>query len=83
MNTSDTNNILLDFQMDFLMILSEATLLYESYSFDSRDSCLFFLNTNCTNDTNIILLDFEFLEILSGATKNKKLLYNFIVEREY
>gem|GEM_PF-4994460 len=65
------------------MILSEATLLYESYSFDSRDSCLFFLNTNCTNDTNIILLDFEFLEILSGATKNKKLLYNFIVEREY
>ena len=40
------------------MILSEATILYESYSFDSKDSCSFFLNANCTNYTNIILLDF-------------------------
>ena len=47
-----------DFQLNFLKILSGATLLYESYSFDSRDSCSFFFNTNCTNDTNIILLDF-------------------------
>ncbi len=41
--TRDTNNIFIDFQMDFLMILSGATILYESYSFNSRDSCSFFV----------------------------------------
>ena len=45
-----------DFQLNFLKILSRATLLYESYSFDSRDSCSSFLNTN---DTNNISLDFQ------------------------
>ena len=36
-----------------------------------------FLNTNCTNNTNIILLDFQkdFLKILSGATNLNEYLF--------
>ncbi len=58
-----------DFQLNFLKILSGATLLYESYSFDSRDSCSFFLNANCTNDTNIFWSSCG-LKIIQKSYKN-------------
>ena len=56
---NNTNIIILDFQMDFLWILSGATILNE-YLFARFERFVFvFFNTNCTNNTNIILLDFQ------------------------